>query len=108
MSKRRDPDRARGDSELDVTVTDDASESLASGYVSDYITGQPVRATPEEIEAVQVFARRLVEDFGYPITHITTRHQKSVSRTQLTLPFSPKPASRMRICLSLWSAKLNQ
>ena len=30
-----------------------------AGYVTDYISGDPVRATPEEIEAVQVFARQI-------------------------------------------------
>jgi type I restriction enzyme M protein len=46
-----------------------------AGYVPDYITGEPVRATPEEIEAVQVFARRLHEDFRYPKARIHTRPQ---------------------------------
>lgn len=32
-------------------------------------------ATPEETEAVQVFARRLVQEFGYPKEHIRTRPQ---------------------------------
>jgi hypothetical protein len=39
-----------------------AGGPLAGGYITDFISGQPVRATPEETEAVQVFARRLVED----------------------------------------------
>jgi len=51
------------------------STDLPSGYIRDYISGLPVKATPEETEAVQVFARRLVEDFGYPKTHIITRPQ---------------------------------
>lgn len=45
------------------------------GYVSDYISGKLIRATPEEIDAVQVFARRLVEDLNYPKEHIQTRPQ---------------------------------
>ncbi|MDB5295525.1 MAG: putative methylase, partial [Phycisphaerales bacterium] len=45
------------------------------GYVVDFVSGQRVKATPEELDAVQVFARRLVEDFGYPKTHVTTRPQ---------------------------------
>ncbi|HWS90568.1 MAG TPA: N-6 DNA methylase [Pyrinomonadaceae bacterium] len=45
------------------------------GYVSDYISGKLVRATPEEIDAVQVFSRRLVEDLNYPKEHIQTRPQ---------------------------------
>lgn len=45
------------------------------GYVADYISGVRVRASEEEIEAVQVFSRKLVEDFGYPKSHIATRPQ---------------------------------
>lgn len=37
-----------------------------------------MRATPEELEAVQVFAKRLVEDFGYPKSLIVTRPQHRV------------------------------
>lgn len=35
------------------------------GFIFDYISGAEVRDKPEETEAVQVFARRLVEDYGY-------------------------------------------
>jgi type I restriction enzyme M protein len=48
---------------------------LKEGYIKDYISGQPVKATPEEIEAVQVFSRMLVEDYGYPLENIQTRPQ---------------------------------
>ena len=46
-----------------------------SGYVRDYISGLAVKASPEEVEAVQVFAQRLVEDYGYPKDCIQTRPQ---------------------------------
>jgi len=49
--------------------------SLKPGYVRDYISGLPVKATLEEIEAVQVFAQRLVEDYNYPKERIQTRPQ---------------------------------
>jgi type I restriction enzyme M protein len=49
--------------------------SMKPGYVRDYISGLPVKALPEEIEAVQVFAQRLVEDYGYPKEQIQTRPQ---------------------------------
>jgi type I restriction enzyme M protein len=49
-----------------------------AGFVSDYITGTQVRATPEEIQAVQVFARRLVDDYGYSKSQIQTRPQYRV------------------------------
>lgn len=49
-----------------------------TGTISDYITGQAVRATTEETEAVQVFARRLVEDYGYSKEQVQTRPQHRV------------------------------
>ena len=45
------------------------------GYVTDYISGQSVKETLEELEAVQVFSKILVEDYGYPKEHIETRPQ---------------------------------
>jgi type I restriction enzyme M protein len=54
---------------------------LQSGYVIDYISGEHVRATPEEVQAVQVFARRLVEDYGYPKGNILTRPQYRVRKS---------------------------
>ena len=43
--------------------------------IIDYISGKEIRATPEEVEAVQVFARQLVEDYGYDKGQIRTRPQ---------------------------------
>ena len=43
--------------------------------VTDFISGIPVRATPEEIHAVQVFSKLLVNDYGYPKSKIRTRPQ---------------------------------
>lgn len=51
------------------------SDELKLGYIHDFISGLPVKATSEEIEAVQVFARRLVEDYGYSVSQIQTRPQ---------------------------------
>jgi type I restriction enzyme M protein len=56
---------------IDVDIADD-------NYVSDYVSGARVRATPEEVDAVQVFARRLVEDYGYDKGQIQTRPQYRV------------------------------
>ena len=50
-------------------------EELKEGYIYDYISGLPVKATPEEVEAVQVFSKVLVEDYGYPKEYIQTRPQ---------------------------------
>ena len=44
-------------------------------YITDFISGQQIKATPEEIEAVQVFSKQLVEDYSYPKEHIQTRPQ---------------------------------
>ncbi|CAI2192157.1 4472_t:CDS:2, partial [Funneliformis geosporum] len=41
---------------------------------------QSVKTTPEEIEAVQVFSKQLVEDYNYPKVHIQTRPQFRVKR----------------------------
>jgi type I restriction enzyme M protein len=58
--------------------------------VEDYISGVAVSPTPEEINAVQVFAKRLVADYGYPKAHIQTRPQyrvrKSPSDDKKTFP----------------------
>ena len=48
---------------------------LKGGYIEDFISGIPVRATPEEIEAVQVFSKMLVGDYGYPKEFIQTHPQ---------------------------------
>lgn len=48
---------------------------VKEGYIVDYISGHQVKATPEEVEAVQVFAKVLVEDYGYPKEYIQTRPQ---------------------------------
>lgn len=51
---------------------------LKPGYIVDFISGLPVKDAPEERDAVQVFARRLVEDYGYPKELIQTRPQYRV------------------------------
>jgi len=57
-----------------------AEDSLKPGFVRDYVSGVAVKASPEEIEAVQVFAQRLVEDYGYPKAHLQTRPQYRVRK----------------------------
>ena len=82
----RRPQASPKTDELEITppgfepdVTSDV-DGIPAGNLRDYISGATVRATPEEVHAVQVFARRLVEDFGYPKTHIITRPQYRVRR----------------------------
>lgn len=48
------------------------------GYIFDFISGNEVKATPEELEAVQVYSKILVEDYGYPKEHIQTHPQHRV------------------------------
>lgn len=48
------------------------------GYIFDYISGLEVKATPEEVDAVQVYSKILVEDYGYPKEHIQTHPQHRV------------------------------
>ena len=43
--------------------------------ITDFVSGLPVRATPEEVHAVQVFSRLLVNDYGYPKNQIRSRPQ---------------------------------
>ena len=43
--------------------------------IIDYISGAELVGTPEEIEAVQVFSKQLVEDYGYKKDQIQTRPQ---------------------------------
>ena len=50
-------------------------EVIKEGWIRDYISGIPVKATPEEVDAVQIFSQRLHEDYGYPKVHIQTRPQ---------------------------------
>ncbi|MGQ3413105.1 restriction endonuclease subunit M [Natrinema sp. LN54] len=40
------------------------------GYVRCYLTDELVEATPEEVEARQVFLKRLIEEYDYPKDHI--------------------------------------
>lgn len=71
-AKKPRKESAVGDDGIGVVAGDG---SLKPGYIRDYVSNLPVKVTPEEIEAVQVFARRLVEDYGYPRDNIQTRPQ---------------------------------
>ncbi len=55
-------------------------QELGPDHLVDFISGQTLKATPEERDAVQIFARRLVEDYGYPKDQIQTRPQYRVRR----------------------------
>lgn len=51
---------------------------IPEGYLVDYISGQLVKEGPEEVNAVQIYSRILVEDYGYPKSHIQTHPQFKV------------------------------
>ena len=53
----------------------ESSEKIKVGYITDFISGKQVKATPEETEAVQVFSKQLIEDYNYPREYIQTRPQ---------------------------------
>lgn len=58
-------------------MTTDPTHSNDNTIV-DFISGLAVRNTPEERDAVQPFAKLLVEDYGYPRTRLQTRPQYRV------------------------------
>jgi type I restriction enzyme M protein len=70
--------KATDPSEIDSEEMADGS--LKPGYIRDYVSGVILKETPEEAEAVQVFAQRLVEDYSYPKTHLQTRPQFRVRK----------------------------
>lgn len=47
--------------------------------ITDFISGQKIKITPEEIEAVQPFSKTLVNDYKYPKENIQTRPQFRVN-----------------------------
>jgi len=62
-----------------VSLPEEISDALLrDGYLIDFISGKQVKDGPEEREAVQVFAKMLVEDYGYPKGHMQTRPQYRV------------------------------
>ncbi len=50
-------------------------ENIKEGYIIDYISGEQVKATPEEISAVQVYSKILVADYNYKKEQIQTHPQ---------------------------------
>lgn len=52
-----------------------AEETRSREIITDFISGERIRAIPGESETIQVFSRQLVEDYGYPRENIRTRPQ---------------------------------
>lgn len=64
--------------------------AIKEGYTTDFISGELVKETPEEVDAVQVFSRQLVEDYGYTKEQVQTRAQvrtKAKSPEAFNIPF---------------------
>jgi len=61
-------------------IVEQVDDSASPEYISDYVSGIKVKAMTEEIEAVQVFAKRLVEDYDYPKDYIQTHPQFRVRK----------------------------
>lgn len=66
----------------DTSVSDFAGEiegigelEEKEGYVRCYLTDELVEATPEEVEARQVFLKKVVEEYEYPKSHIEKEFQ---------------------------------
>lgn len=51
------------------------------GYIFDFISGQEIKATPEELEAIQPFSKRLFDEYEYDKGLIQTRPQYAVRKT---------------------------
>ena len=51
------------------------------GYIFDFISGQEIKATPEEIEATQVFSKRLIDEYEFSKEDVQTRPQHFVRRS---------------------------
>lgn len=82
------------DTQADVYVPDPST--IKRGSIRDYVSGRLVQATPEELDAVQVMSRRLVEDFGYPIENLRTRPQWRVGT-------SPSESKKFPIDITVFS-----
>ena len=67
---------------VEETVVDYISGTkIKDGYITDFISGQTIKATPEEVEATQVFSQKLVEEYEYDKLQIQTRPQYFVRKT---------------------------
>ncbi len=51
------------------------------GYIFDFISGEEIKATPEEIQATQIFSKQLVDEYGYQKNQIQTRPQYHVRKS---------------------------
>ena len=83
----------------------------AESTLIDFISGVAVKATPEEVYAVQVFSQLLVNDYSYPKENIRTRPQWRVKvrpsdvRKELRLKFQVQHPEPERHRMLRWTDK---
>lgn len=58
-----------------------SEKECKEGYIIDYVSGIEIKATPEELDATQVFSRKLVEEYEYNKNQLQTRPQFFVRKT---------------------------
>lgn len=51
------------------------------GFILDFISGQQIKATPEEVEATQVFSKRLIDEYEFKKEDVQTRPQYFVRKS---------------------------
>lgn len=51
------------------------------GYIIDFISGQEIKASPEEVEATQVFSKRLIDEYEFKKEDVQTRPQFHVRKS---------------------------
>ena len=59
-------------------------------HIVDFISGEGIKAMLEEVEALQVYARRLFEDYGY---------ERSQGQTHPQFPVCMHPSDEEKSCL---------
>ena len=58
-------------------------EQVKEGYLIDCISGQTLKATPEEVQAVQPFAKKLMEDYGYPVSMMAEKVKHTALKSKI-------------------------
>lgn len=71
---------AEKDIEDDTCSVHDDELNLKNGYIIDFISGLPVKNTPEQDDALQVISHRLVEEYHYDKEQIQTQPQYRVRK----------------------------
>lgn len=61
------------------SASNEVSE-LKDGYIIDFISGLPVKNTPEQADALQVISQRLVDEYHYDKRQIQTQPQFRVRK----------------------------